>query len=298
MCKSKVLPDVKHYWMTEKFDGYRTLCVEKKLYTRNHNQIMCPKWFSDLLPDDINLDGELFTGYGNWNICGSFRRKIPDESVWRCETTIYIVFDVIDSSDTPYYVRYNRLLEYVNKAKNMATNLMENGEQIRKTPPIRIVSYNIVRSLDNLNTMFNHIVEKGGEGVIFRNPIAKYFTTQKSDIYRIKKVYMKEGVIIGYKISSSQKYNGLLSSFVVIPIADEDDDGRNIKKGQLLKNLEFSVSSGLTEHIRKTYTTTFPIGTIVQYKCNDYTSTGKPRHPAFLRKREGHVNEDGFYELE
>jgi len=287
--KTKVVSNIKDYWLTEKYDGYRTLCVNKKLYTRNGNQIYCPDWFTQLLPDDINLDGELFAGYGNWNLCGSFRRKTPDESVWKMENVIYIVFDIIDTkTDTPYHIRYKTLLNYVMKTRH-TTKLDLIG--IRTTPPIRIVSYTTATSINNIQTVFNQIVTKGGEGVVLRDPLSKYVTQSKGNIFRIKKLYMKEGIVVDYKISNSQKYKGLLSSFMVVPIADEDDFEHNIKKGQLLKQQMFSVSSGITEHIRKTYKDTFPIGTIIQYKCNDYTSTGKPRHPAFIRKREGTVTD-------
>lgn len=288
--KIKVVPQINYYWLTEKYDGYRALCINGKLYTRNGNQIICPEWFSKLLPHNLNLDGELYTGYNNWNMCGNFRRKHVDEKFWLCDSVMYIVFDVIDdNANTQYHQRYEKLLNYV-------ISIAENGKTIipkeRITFPIRIVKYEIVNSRENLMEYFNQVTVRGGEGVIFRNPLNPYFTKSKDNIFRLKKIYLKEGVIVDYKMSTSQKYSGLISSFIVVPICECDDEIKNLKKGQLLKQYQFSVSSGITEYIRKTYKKTFPIGTIIQYKCNDYTSTGKPRHPVFIRKREGYVLTD------
>ena len=57
----KVNPDPKGWLMSEKLDGVRCYWSGEKMYSRNGNLFYPPKWFTDGLPKDMALDGELFT---------------------------------------------------------------------------------------------------------------------------------------------------------------------------------------------------------------------------------------------
>ena len=50
------------------------------------------------------------------------------------------------------------------------------------------------------------------------------------------------------------------------------------------KSIKFTIS-GMDDEIRKNYKKTHPIGTIVTFTYNGLTSSGKPRHPNYLRIR-------------
>jgi DNA ligase 1 len=91
----KVGQDPKGWLMSEKLDGVRCYWNGKKMYSRNGNEFFPPKWFSDSLPKDIALDGELFTKRADFQRTISIVKKYHTDKAtdndWK-EIT-YMVFD-------------------------------------------------------------------------------------------------------------------------------------------------------------------------------------------------------------
>jgi DNA ligase-1 len=91
----KVQQDPKGWLMSEKLDGVRCFWNGKKLYSRNGNEFYAPKWFTDELPTNIALDGELFTKRSDFqNIIGivkSYDNSTHTKGSWSDIT--YMVFD-------------------------------------------------------------------------------------------------------------------------------------------------------------------------------------------------------------
>ena len=57
-----VANDPKGWFMSEKLDGVRCFWDGRNMYTRNGNLFYPPDWFKELLPKNLALDGELWTG--------------------------------------------------------------------------------------------------------------------------------------------------------------------------------------------------------------------------------------------
>jgi DNA ligase 1 len=275
------------YWITEKFDGMRAFWYKGNLISRYGTQLTIPDWLLQILPRGIDLDGELFAGYGKWNECAKFKKKSADIPFWCKNTVFYIVFDIIDNSDTPYYQRYENLIKVISKQYSIFHSKIP-----RSTFPIQIVKYHspdLSKQPDfytYIDSLFNKILKKKGEGIILRNIYQPYNSKYKFNIIRKKIFSTAEGIVIEHKISTSETYFGKLGSLVVIPINSD---------GQLEHSQKFSVSSGLTKIMRLNYQHLFPIGCAIQYKCNGYTSSGKPRHPVFIKKREHILINSKYY---
>ena len=77
--------------------------------------------------------------------------------------------------------------------------------------------------------------------------------------------------IIGYKMGTG-KYKGMLGSFHC----------------QLVKKpkIQFDIS-GMNDEIRANYSKTHPIGTTVTFTYMGLSDSGVPRHPNYLRIRNG-----------
>ena len=60
--KWKPTSDPTGYLMSEKLDGMRAYWCGKKLWTRSGLPVITPEWFTEGLPTDTELDGELFLG--------------------------------------------------------------------------------------------------------------------------------------------------------------------------------------------------------------------------------------------
>ena len=55
--------------MSEKLDGVRCYWNGTKTYSRTNNEFFPPKWFTDALPKNVALDGELFLGRDKFQEC-------------------------------------------------------------------------------------------------------------------------------------------------------------------------------------------------------------------------------------
>ena len=55
------LQDPTRWLMSEKLDGVRCYWSGSKMYSRNGLEFYPPDWFKDLLPNNMALDGELWT---------------------------------------------------------------------------------------------------------------------------------------------------------------------------------------------------------------------------------------------
>lgn len=58
--------DPKDWLMSEKLDGVRCFWNGSAMYTRNGHLFYPPDWFKKGLPEDLCLDGELWTKRGDF----------------------------------------------------------------------------------------------------------------------------------------------------------------------------------------------------------------------------------------
>ena len=88
--------------------------ISTGLWTRYGNPIMAPEWFLDMLPR-IPLDGKLWAGYGNYDLCKSIcSSDVPDN---RFEKLEYAVFsspplDALFRTGLVKNSNMNKMLDY------------------------------------------------------------------------------------------------------------------------------------------------------------------------------------------
>ena len=79
-------------WLiSEKLDGVRCFWNGKEMFTRNGKPFYQPDWFTDLLPPDLALDGELWTKRDDFQRAVSIVRRQDKNDDWK-EIT-YMVYD-------------------------------------------------------------------------------------------------------------------------------------------------------------------------------------------------------------
>ena len=88
--------DVREYWASEKYDGFRAIWNGRAFISRTNKVFEVPEWFAAIMPKGKALDGELWMGRGNIARCGVFNRKTPDDKEWKHAK--YMVFDIISTS--------------------------------------------------------------------------------------------------------------------------------------------------------------------------------------------------------
>jgi DNA ligase-1 len=83
--------DIKGWIMSEKLDGVRCVWTGKAMYTRNGNAFYPPDFFTEGLPKNTVLDGELFLGRGKFPETMSIVRKQTAHDGWK--EIKYLIFD-------------------------------------------------------------------------------------------------------------------------------------------------------------------------------------------------------------
>ena len=256
---------VNGWYATEKYDGQRAQYRDGRLESRYGNVVPAPDWFLEHFKDmSCPLDGELFCGYGSWDLTGIFRARSQgaieqNKDSWK--SVRYIVFDIPDPDMGDYNERYAKLQKLS----------VEHGWGTAKCP-IMLVQRTKITNKTHLEQYYKSILDRGGEGVMLNNPFAFYKDGRTDVLLKYKSVMDDECIVVGYKMGRG-RIAGKLGSFIVHPIED----------GEPVPEKEFSIS-GINDNIRAGYKKSHPIGTVLRYRCCDYTKSGKPRHPTYLGK--------------
>lgn len=273
------------WWVSEKFDGQRAVWDGQKFVSRNSSgdprvYPYVPRWFVACMPPGIALDGELFLARNSFSATTSIlktglkpenMRKKGDptqadlESRW--SKIKYQVFDVIN--ENPYEVRKQQLEDIV-ALRTSAWNFISVPFYIKKPDcPLILTRQHLIRSIGELDAIYDHLVAEDAEGVMVRAPGIPYIPRRTKMMLKMKLKEDSDCILIGFKPGEG-KYHGLLGSF-------ECQDTISKKTFYL---------GGMTDKIRINYNNRnspeyHPIGTLITYTFNGKTADGVPRHPRY-----------------
>ncbi|WP_275050954.1 DNA ligase [Helicobacter sp. MIT 05-5294] len=236
--------------MSEKFDGVRGIWNGKILQTRKGNKIQAPNFWLTNFPPFV-LDGELWLTHHSFEKTSSIvRDSIPNEEEW--ENLTYQVFDVrgvCDSCTLTERLKY--LEEYLKDFPNA---------HIKIIPQIPIQSH------EHLESYYQEVLKKGGEGIILRK---------------------NSNLQIGYKLKPFTDAECVVRDYTQGKGKHSDKIGAIWCEGEVLgENKQFKIGSGFNDKERANPP---KIGTIITYKYQGYTKNKLPRFPVFLRIREGGI---------
>lgn len=137
--------DVRGWWLSEKLDGWRAAWIAEKRHfvTRGGRIIAPPDWFADMMPKDIDLDGELWAGRGNRRILNSLGGKNPkwEEVAFR------------------YFCRYGDFPSFSEAFMSFPAN-----RHLKRVFNVHLFDWECIAG------HYVTIVSQGGEGVVIRDP--------------------------------------------------------------------------------------------------------------------------------
>ncbi|MES1926004.1 DNA ligase [Salinisphaera sp. T31B1] len=241
--------DLDDYWVSEKFDGVRGYWDGGRLLTRGGTVIAVPAWFTAGWPD-TPLDGELWTGYGEFaRVSGIVRSQEADDTAWRQVT--YRVFDLPAHAGD-----FDRRVPAIDAA-------VASIDQ----PWVRAIEQFHVADTRALEAALHRVLERGGEGLILHRGTADYRPGRSDDLLKLKPFTDAEARVIGINPGNG-RLAGLMGSLEV-----RMPDGR-----------EFAIGSGFTDEQRADPPA---IGSWITFRYSGFTVTGLPRFARFLRRRPG-----------
>eukprot|EP00026_Physarum_polycephalum_P001704 Phypoly_transcript_01706.p1 GENE.Phypoly_transcript_01706~~Phypoly_transcript_01706.p1 ORF type:complete len:1010 (+),score=136.82 Phypoly_transcript_01706:80-3109(+) len=191
------------WWLGEKYDGVR-FCWNPKtetLYSRKGLQIELAPELTSLLPD-IFLDGELWFGRGSFSDAQKLIKTIDFNAWWFFRMPIF---------DTPS--RSTEKMEFENRYNTLLAN-------IGSDHPFGIIVSRVLCSDEtHLQNTLKAIVNKGGEGIIIRQPRSMYEHGRSKCLFKLK-VMRGDSEAIVLAVNEDQSMNLKLPSggtFIVPP---------------------------------------------------------------------------------
>ena len=229
--------------MSEKLDGVRAYWNGENLISRGGKTIYAPQWFTKEYPP-FEIDGELWTKRGDF------------------ENIVSIVRDQAPS------VHWKEVKHYIFEVPHAEGNLTVRLEKVKpyKSRHLIIIPQVKIRDKKHLKVFLREVEQKGGEGVVVRDPSMPYIDKRTSKALKVKSFHDAECKVIGYT-KGKGKYKGLVGAI----------------RCEMENDTLFKVGSGLTDNFRNNPP---PIGTIITFKYQSFTKYGKPRFSVFLRVRE------------
>lgn len=211
---------------------------------RQGNPYHPPAGFTDGFPP-FALDGELYVGSGQF---AQTSGNIRGGENW---TGIKLhVFDVPDAE--------GGLLTRLEKIQQWLSAHPEANIVVIKQIPIA--------NIDQAEAMLDEIIDRGGEGVILRDPQAPYLRTRSETMLKLKRWQDDECVITAH-LPGNGKYSGMLGAVEC-----------RWKDGQIIR-----LGSGFSDAERQNPPM---VGQTVTFRYHGLTRYGKPRFASFWRVRE------------
>ncbi|TPX72655.1 hypothetical protein SpCBS45565_g00224 [Spizellomyces sp. 'palustris'] len=241
------------WWISEKYDGVRAYWDSKaqKMVSRLGNVFGVPEWFTRDLPKDMDLDGELWAGYGGFSRAVSvIKTLIPTQNpippTWSCLT--YQIFDT--PTQDPFETRLALLQQYMSTIN---------------TRHLFLVAHRQCTSREDLREELDRVERRGGEGVMLRRAGSLYIGKRDASLRKLKRGLDGECVVVGYEEGKGRN-EGVVGSL----------------KCRLENDKVFWIGSGLTDEDRRCPP---PVGSVVTFRFMELTKEGIPRHASFVGVR-------------
>lgn len=246
--------DPSGYWLSEKLDGVRAWWDGENMWSRSGRAWNPPKWFTDRLPKDLHLDGELWMKRDAFDETSGICRR-SDTDGWN--RINFMVFDITNIS-LLYEERLKELKRRIPDGEKTPDEVdyYRLGGKICALPAVQC------RDRDHLNTLMSHILDKGGEGLMLRQPKSAYECNRSKTLYKYKHWYDAEGLVVGQEWGQGE-HKGRMGAVRI-----------KMECGKTL-----TVGSGFSFAQRDSWQPA--VGRVIRYRFQELTPDGLPRFPIY-----------------
>ncbi len=236
--------DVRKYLVSEKLDGIRAYWDGKNLISRQGNVFKVPHWFVENFPE-THFEGELWIGRGKFEETLSIvQREEVDEDGWK--KVRLMLFDMPQHGGT-FSQRFDEMKKLVAQSNSKYLQVIEQFE---------------VSNRKNLMKLLAKISKEGGEGIMLHRIDSLYKAERNDDVLKLKSYEESDAKVISH-IAGKGNFEGMMGAILV-----ENEE-----------KIRFKIGSGFSLQQRKTPP---KIGSLINYKFNGKTNSGKPRFARFI----------------
>lgn len=238
--------DLSGWWMSEKLDGVRAYWDGQQFLSRQGNVYHAPDWFLEGLPN-VPLDGELWIDRKAFQRTVSIVRRQDKSDHWK--SVRYLVFDAPALSHS-----FEERIAFLKKS----IRDWKNGF-------VTVHPHELCRGVAHLREELQRIEALGGEGLMLRQPGSSYVAGRSSTLLKVKTFHDAEAIVIGHEPGKG-RHAGRLGALAV-----------KLPNGKL-----FSVGTGFSDKQRESPP---PIGSLIQFRYQEFSDAGIPRFPSYVGAR-------------
>lgn len=237
--------DVIGWWMSEKLDGVRAYWNGSEFVTRQGNIYRAPSWFTKGLPS-LPLDGELWMGRQRFPETISVVKRHDAGEEWR--QIRFLVFDAPEVEG------------------GFERRIAQAERMIERCEFAGIVIHRAVMSAEDLQRSLDITVEKGGEGLMLRQPGSAYEVGRSNTLLKVKPANDAEAIVVEH-VAGKGRHEGRLGGLVV----------------RMPSGKTFNLGTGMSDAQREDPPA---IGATVTYTYTELTKDGIPKCAAFVAVRD------------
>ena len=295
--------------------------VATGLWSRYGNPVMAPDWFLDDLPA-IPLDGELWAGRGNFQLCRSIvAGDVPDP---RFDQVKYAVYSMpgarvwqsgeIKNSNFHRHIDYNLCLGLVEDHDDCSRvepasfsdvltfeqELIALGKYLPDDPEASCYIHKQIRLPEDeeaaraaLDSFMDGVMDRGGEGVIIRNPLGLWTPKRVNDLLKYKPIDDDEGILVGFtcgrRTNRGSKHLGKIGALIL------DYKGKRLELSGLTDAEREFAEDAMVEQATEypgedmpagTRAEMFKLGERITFKfCGGFSDDGLPKSARYFRNR-------------
>ncbi len=291
--------------------------VSTGLWSRYGNPIMAPDWFLNQLPC-CPLDGELWAGRGKFQFCRSIcAGDKPDDRFDKIVYAVYSSPPIANVFATGEIKNTNMIcpVDFIAVEHWIRQRLSEFDSDYRYLPPgslfqdeLQFLDANLenseasicylhpqiqIRGANEVDAYLNRVLDKGGEGVVIRNPREPWVPKRCRNILKYKPFSDAEGVVTGFtsgrETNKGSKHLGRIGALIL------NFHGKRLELSGLTDEERTFAESRMIEHAKKHSGVDMPtdfqgkhfrLGQKVTFKYRELSDDGIPKEARYWRRRD------------
>ena len=293
------------------------------LWSRYGNPIMAPEEFLNQLPC-CPLDGELWAGRGKFQLCRSicggdapdprFLDQIEFAAYSSPSLTNIFRTGEIKNSNMHRVMDWPILKEWVSRRLDrfdgdfrdlppdslFQDELTFMGEMLENSPVSSCYAHQQIKLIDmpndaaaQLEHFLVRVLDKGGEGVVVRDPFAPWIPKRHRGILKYKPFSDAEGVIVGFtsgrRTDKGSKHLGRIGALIL------NFEGKRLELSGLTHEERLFAVDSMREYAEQHPGVDMPadfkgahfaVGQSVTFKYREFSDDGIPKEARYWRKRD------------
>jgi len=292
------------------------------LWSRYGNPVIAPDWFLNLLPC-VPLDGEIWAGCGNFQLCRSICAGDSPGPDWdKAEFAVFgcppvdkvfadglikntnmlkrLIFSNVDlwlHKRDPGVLEDFLCLKSKGKKLSFECELSFLQDVLPSVGRVYLhrqkkLPLNVKQAAEAVEIELQKVLDKGGEGIMLRNPDSPWLPKRVSTLLKYKPFNDDEGTVVGYtsgrKTDKGSKHLGRIGALIL------DYSGKRLELSGMTDVERMFKTKAMQQYAAKHPGEDMPIdfdgahfspGDVVTFKYRELSDDGIPKEARYWRRR-------------